>query len=99
MIQIVIDIPDRIYKINQNRRLNITDAEILEKAVRNGTPLPKGHGRLIDAEEVERMTREEINTMKYKVCCPMCDNKKCVRGTASCEAEQWAKSKAESEKA
>lgn len=38
-MQIVIDIPDRIYKINQNRRLNITDAEILEKAVRNGTPL------------------------------------------------------------
>ena len=43
------------------------------------------------------MTSEEINTMKYKVCCPMCDNKKCVRGTYSCEAEQWAKSKAESE--
>lgn len=41
------------------------------------------------------MTSEEINTMKYKVCCPMCDNKKCVKGTYSCEAEQWAKSKAE----
>ena len=41
------------------------------------------------------MTREEINNMKYKVCCPMCDNKKCVKGTDSCEAEQWAKSKAE----
>lgn len=40
------------------------------------------------------MTLEEINTMKYRVCCPMCDNKKCVRGTDSCEAEQWAKSKA-----
>lgn len=43
------------------------------------------------------MTREEINIMKYKVCCPMCDNKKCVKGTYSCEAEQWAKSKVESE--
>lgn len=41
------------------------------------------------------MTSEEINTMKYKVCCPMCDNKKCVKGTDFCEAEQWAKSKAE----
>ena len=40
------------------------------------------------------MTLEEINTMKYRVCCPMCDNKKCVRGTDSCEAEQWAKRKA-----
>ena len=43
------------------------------------------------------MTPEEINTMKYAVCCPMCDNKKCVRGTDSCEAEQWVKSKEESE--
>lgn len=57
-MQIVIDIPDRIYKINQNRRLNITDAGILEKAVRNGTPLPKGHGRLIDAEEVIKIANK-----------------------------------------
>ena len=43
------------------------------------------------------MKREEINTMKYKICCPMCDNEKCARGTDSCEAERWAKCKAESE--
>ena len=49
-MQIVIDIPDRIYKIVQNRTLNITDDEILENALKNGTPLPKGHGRLIDAD-------------------------------------------------
>lgn len=35
------------------------------------------------------MTEQEIDTMKYKVCCPMCDNKKCVRGTDKCEAEIW----------
>lgn len=56
-MKVVIDIPDRIYKINQNRRLNITDAEILEKAVRNGTPLPKGHGRLIDADMLKEWAR------------------------------------------
>jgi hypothetical protein len=38
-MKLIIDIPDRIYKINQNRTLNITDAGILEKAVRNSTPL------------------------------------------------------------
>lgn len=27
------------------------------------------------------MTEQEIDTMKYKVCCPWCDNKKCVKGT------------------
>lgn len=42
-MQIVIDIPNRIYKIVQNRTLNITDDEILENALKNGTPLPKGH--------------------------------------------------------
>ena len=58
-MQLVIDIPDRIYKINQNRTLNITDDEILEKAVRNGTPLPKGHGKLI-AEPTEEEIAKTI---------------------------------------
>ena len=43
------------------------------------------------------MKIEEINCMKYMVCCPMCDNEKCVRNSDRCEAEIWAKQKAESE--
>lgn len=43
------------------------------------------------------MTIEEINNMKYKVCCPLCDNINCVRGTDKCEAEIWARQKIESE--
>ena len=39
------------------------------------------------------MTKTEIDTQKYKVCCPMCDNAKCVRGTDKCDAEIWAKEK------
>ena len=35
------------------------------------------------------MTREERN--KYWICCPLCDNDKCMRGTDKCEAEQWEK--------
>ena len=49
-MQIMIDIPNRIYKIIQNKTLNIMDAEILEKAVKSGKIIPKGHGRLIDAD-------------------------------------------------
>jgi hypothetical protein len=45
------------------------------------------------------MTREEINRIKYMVCCPMCDNEKCVKKTDKCEAEIWAKNKTESEDA
>lgn len=41
------------------------------------------------------MKTEEINRMKYIVCCPMCDKEKCVRNTDKCEAEIWAKDKAE----
>lgn len=44
------------------------------------------------------MTAEEINNMKYKVCCPLCDNDKCVRGTEKCEAEKWAREKEAREK-
>ena len=35
------------------------------------------------------MTEQEIDNMKYFVCCPMCDNNKCVKGTDKCEAEKW----------
>lgn len=61
-MQIVIDIPDRIYKIVQNRMLNITDAKILENALKNGTPLPKGHGRLIDADDITDFEGHYITT-------------------------------------
>ncbi len=37
------------------------------------------------------MTLDEINNLKYKVCCPLCDNDECVRGTDKCDAEIWKK--------
>ena len=52
-MQIVIDIPDRIYKmINAKYWLGSIDTDVLNKAIRIGTLLPKGHGRLIDADEL-----------------------------------------------
>ena len=39
------------------------------------------------------MTKEEIGSMKYKVCCPLCDRVKCVKNTDECDAEMWAKDK------
>ena len=38
-------------------------------------------------------TDAHLDSIKYKVCCPMCDNKECVKGTLECEAEQWKKRK------
>ena len=38
-------------------------------------------------------TDAHLDNIKYKVCCPMWDNKKCVKGTLGCEAEQWKRKK------
>jgi len=53
-MELIIEIPDRIYRTIQKRHLNIIDKEIVEGAIRNGIQLPKGHGRLIDADAFER---------------------------------------------
>ena len=46
-MQIVIDIPEKLYK----ECLRLGDSkDILFEAIRNCQILPKGHGRLIDAE-------------------------------------------------
>ena len=62
-MQIVIDIPDRIYKITQNKRLNLIDGEIVENAIKNGTPLPKGHGKLKDVDKLTIPPEEMIARM------------------------------------
>lgn len=49
-MQIVIDISDEIYNIVKKRNLRFDEIYEIEESIRNGTPLPKGHGRLIDAD-------------------------------------------------
>lgn len=45
-MKIVIDIPEVFYEYCKAQ----TDATEIQLAVKNGVPLPKGHGRLIDAD-------------------------------------------------
>lgn len=47
-MRLMIDIPDKIYETVQNG----TYCGTLYEELKNGTPLPKGHGRLIDADMV-----------------------------------------------
>ena len=49
-MQIVIEMADDDYKKVQDGRAAVT---VMRKAIRNGTPLPKGHGRLIDADALK----------------------------------------------
>lgn len=55
-MQIVIDISDEQYeiikKLVKNQNSVCPDAESAEKIILKGTPLPKGHGRLIDEKDI-----------------------------------------------
>lgn len=69
-MQIVIDIDVRAY----NKCLKLVDDNDggilgmhLINAVANGTPLPKGHGKLIDKKEAEKMIEEaKVNSEQSK---------------------------------
>lgn len=52
-MQIVIDIDENLYtRLFDNGVDNYDDAVDMAKAIRKGTPLPKGHGRLIDEDKL-----------------------------------------------
>ena len=48
-MQIVIDIPEPLYH-NLKNGCGIYPYRLVYEAIINGTPIPKGHGRLIDAD-------------------------------------------------
>jgi hypothetical protein len=55
-MQLVIDIDERLYEIitNPKKLPTMYHASRCADAVRNGTSLPKEHGRLIDADALEK---------------------------------------------
>ena len=65
-MQIVIDIPEEEYELCQ--RFGDTEClDVLMIAVKYGTPLPKGHGRLKDENEIKRMIEEtKVNSEHSK---------------------------------
>lgn len=54
-MKIVIDIPEEMY----DRVLDGTYCGTLYEELKNGTPLPTGHGRLIEADVLEKIAMEE----------------------------------------
>lgn len=53
-MQILINISEDDYRKVQDGRASVA---MMLNAIRNGTPLPKGHGRLIDADALKMDTR------------------------------------------
>ena len=53
-MELIIDISEEIIEyIKNNGCLSVVYTDEVARAIRNGTPLPKGHGRLIDADELD----------------------------------------------
>ena len=57
-MKLVIEIPEEDYKRMIEQSM-FGRADVWRKAIQNGTPLPKGHGRLIDADAL--LTSERPN--------------------------------------
>lgn len=61
-MKIIIDISDEDYEYIKNSN------DMNFNAIKNGTPLPKNHGRLIDVSDIEwAKHREERNYIDYEV--------------------------------
>ena len=62
-MKIVIDIPEHIYRLCQGH------GDPVYRYIANGTPLPKGHGRLIDKDrlldELEKTVKSVDDTNKH----------------------------------
>lgn len=56
-VELVIKIPKEIYKDIKEHGLcgYCSDREIVTEAIQNGTPLPKGHGDIVDIEKLVDM--------------------------------------------
>ena len=55
-MQIVIEIPESIYDtIQSDEMISREQLAILQMHIMNGTPLPKGHGRLVDYDEMKKI--------------------------------------------
>jgi hypothetical protein len=61
-MQIVIDIPQGLKIDFENENWTALTCAEMKNALMCGTPLPKGHGRLIDAD---RIIAEATERMKY----------------------------------
>lgn len=62
-MQIVIDIPEDTLKrtVFYREFRNLNDLVTVIKALEKATPLPKGHGRLIDADDLIKRTKKFID--------------------------------------
>lgn len=64
-MQIIIDLQEELYKAYKGRPPMLGDAgmDMIAQSIANGTVLSKGHGRLIDVDEVEAILHNKAFDM------------------------------------
>ena len=65
-VELVIKIPKKIYKSICDKNALGCDISDIKNIIRNGTPLPKGHGRLKD---IDKLPVNEIERTGYNYEC------------------------------
>lgn len=65
-MELVVKISEEIYKNIQSKSTEIqAEGCAIENAILNGIPLPKGHGRLIDGDELNNSLREQQRSYEH----------------------------------
>ena len=66
-IELVIKLPQEKYNmIKRNMYCDINDVNVYKAIIKNGTPLPKGHGKIIDYGYVVDAIDDWINAEEYR---------------------------------
>lgn len=66
-MKIVIDIPQKAYEtLKAEKEIDWLGAEYILDCIKNGIPLPKNHGRLIDADDFIAMLKDATERQRYK---------------------------------
>ena len=67
-MKIIIDVPEDVYNYIKTHD---TGGVVVDEAIKNGTLLPKGHGRLIDAElllnEISDLSTEPMTDLRLRL--------------------------------
>lgn len=64
-MELVIKIPNETYQeVVKNGFIYDEDNEVISHAIINGTPLPKGHGRLKDEDKIVRAIEDRVEFLK-----------------------------------
>ena len=58
-IELVIKVPEELYEAYKGRPPMLGDAgmDMIARAIANGTPIPKGHGKLVDVNSIPEEDR------------------------------------------